>query len=126
MTLSRLSTISSKSGPVRSFCNHHHRNLPETYFGSASNIFKIWEKEFERMQQQFDNYFRDLKNNQPITNYSPYLENDLIITESDGSRKFHLSLNTHGFGPEDIKIKTQNGTLTISARKEGKVKFLLL
>jgi hypothetical protein len=71
MTLSRLSMIGSKSGPVRSFFHHHRRNLPETYFASASNIFKSWEKEFERMQEQFNNYFRDLKNNRPITNYSP-------------------------------------------------------
>jgi len=108
--LSRLSTIGT-----RYFWHHHHhrRNLPETYFSSVSNVFERWEKEFDRMQEQFNNFFRDLKNNR---SYSVG-ENDSIITESDGTKKFHLSLNVRNFQPEEIKIKTQNGTLTISAKK---------
>ena len=50
-----------------------------------------------------------------------FLENDMIVTESDGSRKFHLAFHMRGFEPEEVKIKTQNGTLTISAKKEKKV-----
>ncbi len=45
----------------------------------------------------------------------------MIITESDGSRKFQLAFDMRGFEPEEVKIKTQNGTLTISAKKEKKV-----
>jgi len=121
--LSRLSTIGT-----RYFWHHHHhprRNLPETYFGSVSNVFERWEKEFDRMQEQFNNFFRDLKNNQVVTSYSVG-ENDSIITESDGTKKFHLSLNVRDFQPEEIKIKTQNGTLTISAKKEKKVTISFL
>jgi hypothetical protein len=117
--LSRLSSIGT-----RYFWHHHHRrSLPETYFGSVSNVFERWEKEFDRMQEQFNNFFRDLKTNR---SYSVG-ENDSIITESDGRKKFHLSLNVRDFQPEEIKIKTQNGTLTISAKKEKKViiSFLL-
>jgi hypothetical protein len=55
-----------------------------------------------------------------------YLENDLIITHPDGSRKFYLSLNIHGFEPEEVKIKTQNDTLIISAKKENEVRISLL
>ncbi len=102
--------------------HHHHRNLPEKYFGSLSNVFERWEKEFDRMQQQFNNFFQDLKNNRTLTSYTLGGDNDMIITESDGSKKFHLSLNVRDFEPEEIKIKTQNGTLTISAKKEKKVK----
>ncbi len=68
------------------------------------NVFERWEKEFDRMKQKF---------------------NDLILTESNGSKKFHLSLNVHGFEPEEIKITTQNGTITISAKKEKKVKIFI-
>ncbi len=121
--LSRLSTIGT-----RYFWHHHQhprRNLPETYFGSVSNVFERWEKEFDRMQEQFNNFFRDLKNNQAVTSYSVG-ENDSIITESDGTKKFHLSLNVRDFQPEEIKIKTQNGTLTISAKKEKKVRISFL
>ncbi len=50
-----------------------------------------------------------------------FVENDMIITESDGSRKFQLAFDMRGFEPEEVKIKTQNGTLTISAKKEKKV-----
>ncbi|CAF0918972.1 unnamed protein product [Rotaria sordida] len=118
-TLSRLSTIGSKSGPVRYFWHHHHhrKNLAETYFGSASNVFQRWEKEFDRIQEQFNHFFQDLKNNRSLTNGNG---NDFITTEYDGSKKFHLSLNVNGFQPEEIKIKTQHRTLTISAKKETK------
>ena len=120
-TLSRLSTIGSKSVPVRNFWHHHHRKgLPEVYGSAVSNAFQRWEKEFERMQEQFGNFFQDIKSNRsPGRNFS---ENDMIVTEPDGSKKFHLSLNINGFEPEEIKIKTQSGTLTISAKKEKKVK----
>ena len=45
----------------------------------------------------------------------------MIVTESDGSGKFQLAFDMRGFEPEEVKIKTQNGTLTISAKKEKKV-----
>lgn len=45
----------------------------------------------------------------------------MIITESDGSRKFHLAFDMRGFEPEEVKIKTQNGSVIISAKKEKKV-----
>jgi len=48
-------------------------------------------------------------------------EGNEIVTQSDGSRKFQLLFDMHGFQPEEVKIKTQNGSLTISAKKEKKV-----
>jgi HSP20 family molecular chaperone IbpA len=45
----------------------------------------------------------------------------MIVTESDGSRKFQLAFDMRGFEPEEVKIKTQNGALIISAKKEKKV-----
>jgi hypothetical protein len=125
-TLNRLTTIGSKSGPVRYFWHHHHRKyIPEAYTSQVSNAFQRWEKEFERMHEQFGNFFHDLKNNRSLTNNlsGKIMENDMIITESDGSKKFHLSLNVSGFEPEEIKIKTQNGSLTILAKKEKKVRI---
>jgi len=68
----------------------------------------------------------DLKKLNLLIFFFFFLENDLIITESDGSKKFHLSLNVRDFEPEEIKIKTQNGTLTISAKKEKKVRISFL
>jgi HSP20 family molecular chaperone IbpA len=50
----------------------------------------------------------------------------MIVTESDGSRKFHLAFDIRGFEPEEVKIKTQNGTLIVSAKKEKKVRIQLL
>jgi HSP20 family molecular chaperone IbpA len=43
------------------------------------------------------------------------------VTQADGSRKFQLLFAMHGFQPEEVKIKTHNGSLTISAKKEKKV-----
>lgn len=47
----------------------------------------------------------------------------MIVTEADGSRKFQLAFDMRGFEPEEVKIKTQNGALTISAKKEKKVRW---
>ncbi|CAF0859426.1 unnamed protein product [Adineta steineri] len=122
-TFCRLSLIGNKNGSVRYFFHrrHCHEHLPEAYFASTSNAFQRWEKEFERMQQHFNNYLQNLKPNRSIIDFpSSRNNNDLIITEADGSRKFQISLNTQGFEPDDIKIKIQNGNLIISAKKEKK------
>ncbi len=72
-TLSRLSTIGNTSGPVRHLFSRNPRNLPDIFLGSSSNVFRDLEKEFERMQRQFDNYFRGGNNtndNRSLVNYS--------------------------------------------------------
>lgn len=95
-TRALLRTIVSTRGPVRQFWHHHYyrRELPV-----ISNMIERWEKEFNHL-------FERMK------------KSDLTMPESNGLKKFHLSCNVHGFQPEEIKIKTHNGTLTISARKE--------
>lgn len=55
-TLNRLSAIGNSSVPARQFFS---RNLPDLHFGhSANNVFRDMEKQFDRMQQNFDRYFR--------------------------------------------------------------------
>jgi len=122
MTLGRLSTIGNTSGPVRHFFSRNPRNLPEVFLGSTSNIFRDFEREFDRMQRQFDNFFRGGNDNRSLMNYfrRGVTENDMIVTESDGSRKFQLAFDIRGFDPEEVKVKTQNGTLSVSAKKEKK------
>ncbi|CAM4780758.1 unnamed protein product [Rotaria magnacalcarata] len=82
------------------------------------------EREFDRMQRQFDNYFRGnvTNDNRSLINSShdSIQENQTITTESDGSRKFQLTFDMRGFEPEEVKLKTQNGSLMISAKKEQK------
>jgi len=124
-TLNRLSIIGNTSGPVRHFFNHNPRNLPDLFLGSTSNVFRDLEREFDRMQRQFDNYFRGNNTNNDSrslvnSSRSETNESDMIVTESDGSRKFELTFDMHGFEPEEVKIKTQSGTLTVSAKKEKK------
>jgi HSP20 family molecular chaperone IbpA len=50
-----------------------------------------------------------------------FLENNMIVTGSDGSRKFQLAFDIRGFEPEEVKIKTQTRALIVSAKKEQKV-----
>ncbi|CAF3310654.1 unnamed protein product [Rotaria socialis] len=123
-TLSRLATLGNINGPVRHLVYRSPRNLPGVFLGSTSNIFRDLEREFDRMQRQFDNYFRGnvANDNRSLINSSHdnIQENQTIITELDGSRKFQLTFDMRGFEPEEVKIKTHNGSLMISAKKEKK------
>jgi hypothetical protein len=69
-TLGRLSIIGNTSVPVRHFFNHNSRNLPDVFLGSASNVFRDLEKEFDRMQSRFDNYFQGTNENRSLANTS--------------------------------------------------------
>ena len=145
-TWSRLSMIGNVNGSIRHFFYRHPKYLPDV-FGSTLNIFRDLEREFERMQRQFDNYFRNQTgiNDRSLVSFPRsgtsgekfwsylwiiyvlvlFLEGDMIITEVDGSRKFQLTFNMREFEPEEVKIKTQNGRLTISAKKEKKARLKL-
>jgi hypothetical protein len=72
-TLSRLSTIGNTSGPVRHFFSRNPTNLPDIFLGSSSNVFRDLEREFDRMQRRFDNYFRGTtraNDNRSLVDYS--------------------------------------------------------
>jgi hypothetical protein len=72
-TLSRLSTIGNMSSPVRYIFSRNPRNLPDIFLGSSSNVFRDLEREFDRMQRQFDHFFRsgiNTNDNQSLVNYS--------------------------------------------------------
>merc|ERR1712038_1523565 len=43
-----------------------------------------------------------------------------IICSKDDEGKFELSLNTHGFKPDEIKVKVAGGILVVEARHEEK------
>ncbi|CAF3048039.1 unnamed protein product [Rotaria sp. Silwood2] len=98
-TLCRLSAVGNMGGPIRHLFYRNPRNLPDVFLGTTSSVFRDLEREFERMQRQFDNYFRgnSLNDNQSLVNFSrsDTNENNMIVTESDGSRKFHLGFNMH-------------------------------
>ena len=129
-TLNRLAVLGNGQGPVRHFFYRNPRNLPDVFVGSTSNLFRDLEREFDRMQRQFDNVFRGNTSgnqNRSLTetsrggNNGTSLAADMIVTEADGSRKFQLAFDMRGFEPEEVKIKTQNGSLIVSAKKEKKV-----
>jgi len=69
-TLSRLSSIGNTSGPIRHIFYRNPRNLPDIFLGSTSNVFRDLEKEFQRMQRQFDNVFNGSNDNRSLVNYS--------------------------------------------------------
>lgn len=56
-TLHRLA-LGSGQGPIRHFFYRNPRNLPDVFLGSTSSLFRDLEREFDRMQRQFDNFFR--------------------------------------------------------------------
>src|SRR5689334_14285299 len=72
-TRNHLSRVVNTSVPVRYFFNRNPKNLPDLFFGSSTNVFRDLEREFERMQRQFDNFFRGTSpstDNRSLTNFS--------------------------------------------------------
>lgn len=72
-----LSLIGHTGGPTRTFFYRNSRNLPEIFLGSSANVFRDLEREFERMQRQFDHVFRggasnnaNANDNRALTNYT--------------------------------------------------------
>ena len=57
-TICRRSLIGNGNGPIRHLFYRNSRNLPDVFLGSASNLFRDLEREFDRMQRQFDGYLR--------------------------------------------------------------------
>jgi len=126
-TLSLLTRIQPKllsSSSVRTYYRNPWFN--DSIFGSASNVFRGLEREFDRMQRQFDNslggFISPASESRSLAQlpYEGRDQSDMITTEADGTRKFHLSFDMRGFEPEEIKIKTQNGMLVVSAKREEK------
>jgi hypothetical protein len=76
-TLNRLSLIGNTSGPVRHFFYRNPRNLPDIFLGSSSNVFRDLEREFDRMQRQFDSVFRGNTTN----------DNRSLVTRDDTNGK---------------------------------------
>jgi len=130
-TLSLLTRIQPKllsSSSVRNYNRNPWFN--DSIFGTASNVFRGLEREFDRMQRQLDNSFGGLtsgltsptSDNRSLAQlpYEGRDQADMITTDADGARKFHLNFDMRGFEPEEIKIKTQNGMLVVSAKREEK------
>lgn len=65
-----LSMIGNTSGPIRTFFYRNPRNLPDVFLGSSSNVFRDLEREFERMQRNFDHFFRGSNANNTVDNRS--------------------------------------------------------
>ena len=65
-----LSMIGNTSGPIRTIFYRNPRNLPDIFLGSSSNVFRDLEREFERMQRNFDHFFRGSNTNNTVDNRS--------------------------------------------------------
>lgn len=98
------------------------RPFDDTFFNMASRVMRNLEREFDWVSRQasprlngqwFPAIERSMQEN---------LNNDLIVTDKDGNRKFQLVLELSDFQPEEIKIKTEGHTLNISAKKESQVR----
>lgn len=93
--LNRLAVLGNGQGPIRHFFYRNPRNLPDVFLGSTSNMFRDLEREFERMQRQFDHFFRnnassDNNNNRSLVDYSRGGNNGKFCF--DILTKFHLDV----------------------------------
>ena len=110
----------------------------DDFFGSGgSNMMRNFQREFDNMKRQMDRNFRELgglsKYLSPIDNFreqdemNKYLspmnttQNDQIVEDKDGKRKFQISFSLKGYQPENIKVKTRGQNLIISAKTEKDV-----
>jgi len=125
LLVTNASPVLSKVPAVRSFYYRSGWN-PYPFFGGAANIFRNLEREFDRVQQQVDRRWLGQQDDQSdksrslTTQNNRFDQHDMIVTDSDGTRKFRLAFNLEGFEPEEVKIKTNNGMITITAKTEKK------
>lgn len=99
-------------------------SFDDMVFGMASNLMRSLEREFDFARRQMDKNVRNILPSSMLPT-SRLLQsvnnNDLVVTDKDGNRKFQLDLDLSEFEPEEIKVKTHGRTLNISAKKERKV-----
>jgi HSP20 family molecular chaperone IbpA len=97
----------------------------DTFFNMASNLMRSIEREFDNARRLFGRNLISLPDptslfrigELPATAQS----SDLVQVDNEGNRKLHIEFDMSGFQPEEIKVRTQNHNLIISAKREKKV-----
>lgn len=97
------------------------RPFDDTFFNMASRLMRNLEREFDWVNRQTANsrFFPAMLERQ-----TENLVNDMIVTDKDGNRKFQLVLDLGDFQPEEIKVKTEGHTLSVSAKKQKQVSVI--
>lgn len=107
----------------------YRRSYSDPFFGLASSLMRSLDREFNQMRSSM------LPSLLGGTSFLPspkmfdlaparMQQEDAIITDEQGNRKFHLEFDLRGFEPDEVKVKTEHKMLTVSAKKEKKVIFL--
>jgi HSP20 family molecular chaperone IbpA len=107
----------------------YRRSYSDPFLGLASSLMRSLDREFNQMRNSMLPSLLGATSSLS----SPRLfdlaperiqQEDAIITDEQGNKKFHLEFDLRGFNPDEIKVKTENKMLTVSAKKEKKVRFL--
>jgi len=96
----------------------------------ASNLMRSIEREFDHARRMFGRNLISLPDPTSLFRIgelpSTSQSNELVQLDNEGNRKLHIDFDMSGFQPEEIKVRTQNHNLIISAKKEKKVSFSFL
>jgi HSP20 family molecular chaperone IbpA len=82
------------------------------------------DRQFERMERQFDNMFRDVGLLRPFTGsrlLQPSVESELSPVEAGRPSKYTLNIDVgQHFDPENVKVSLKDRVLSIEAKGEYK------
>ena len=102
--------------------NNRNRSLITWPFNDvATNFIRNMEREFEWARRNMDRTLGDLSRFDLLPSSTSTVDTDFVEIDDKGNRNFRLVFDLKGYDPENIKIKTKENNLILSAKQEKKV-----
>ena len=102
--------------------NMRNRSLITWPFNDvATNFIRNMEREFEWARRNMERTLGDLSRFDLLPPSTSTVDNDFVEIDEKGNRNFRLVFDLKGYDPENIKVKTKENNLILSAKQEKKV-----
>jgi hypothetical protein len=106
--------------------NNRTRSLITWPFNDvANNFIRNMEREFEWARRNMERTLGDLSRFDLLPPTTSTIDNDFVEIDEKGNRNFRLVFDLKGYDPENIKVKTKDNNLILSAKQEKKVRKII-
>merc|ERR1711963_602429 len=95
------------------------QNEAESFMKNSKNESRIMEKSMKKSSSKFEEDFSKFSDLIPKTLLTPQLK-DEVLRVKDDENKFEVSIDTHGYKPEDLQVKIKDNVVSIEAKSEEK------